>query len=188
MCLTTAPLFPGLFDHYAVAVKLHMWKASGPQVRDDGVLTTQELDKIVEMEGEREGPVYHCLSPKLMGYFYDKLKIGHMVILGAKSASPDIVVKVGNKEVIEFQMKSGRSKITHAQIQKEIQQSVIAQCPGCGYRSTFVVICASGITFDVSKKRIPPLPNMDLCIPTTSELEHFFGAEVMAQFKEQHAT
>ena len=50
------------------------------------------------------------LPPNLLGYFYDNLNIGTMVLYGDKSASCDLVVKVREKAVIEFQMKSGQVK------------------------------------------------------------------------------
>ena len=32
---------------YAVAVELHQWKTSGPQVRDDGILTYDNLARSI---------------------------------------------------------------------------------------------------------------------------------------------
>ena len=56
------------------------------------------------------------------------------------------ITKVKEKFIIEFQMKCGKQMLSTNQIQKELLKSVVYMCPDAGYKSLFVLLCASGIT------------------------------------------
>ena len=89
-----------------------------------------------------------------MGHFLDQLEIGTMVWNGAKSSICDVFTKVGKKFVIEFQLKSGKTKYTRKNVTDEAKKSVVFKCEHAGYKRIFVMICASGVKFDAIEEPV----------------------------------
>lgn len=81
-----------------------------------------------------------------MGDFCDRLEIGSMVVTGGKSVAADVIVKLNENTVIEFQCKSGIQRLTEPAIAAEVEKSMVCKCRSSGYRSIFVLVYASGVT------------------------------------------
>jgi hypothetical protein len=160
-------------------ITLHAWEGCGPKVSEYGELSDSQIKEIVESKGAKKFP--HNLKASKMELFYDLLEIGDIVRLAPKSASFDIVVKVATKHVIEFQFKSGKTKINADKFKKEIKKSVAYKCDD--YESLLVVLCASGVHVD-PKEYETDKSNIVVYVPTMKELEKFFGKRLLTVFKQ----
>ena len=125
-----------------------------------------------------------------MGHFLDQLEIGTMVWNGAKSSICDVFTKVGKKFVIEFQLKSGKTKYTRKNATDEAKKSVVFKCEHAGYKRIFVMICASGVKFDAIEEPVKMYDkngavseNIEVVIPTVEQLESFFNRSVLSEFQ-----
>ena len=118
-----------------------------------------------------------------MGYFCDNLKDGEMVLMGSKTSSCDVIAKVKEKFIIEFQMKSGKQMLSANEIQDEVLRSVVHMCPDAGYKSLFVLLCASGTTS--GRTVCSNNPNIKVYVPTVKQMESFFGPGLLRKFQEK---
>ena len=178
--------FPKLIPDSRIQCKfqhqLDFWENRGPVVNHNGLLTEEDIREMCNNRGKLNES--HNLEKSLMGYFCDNLKDGEMVLMGSNSSSCDVITKVKEKFIIEFQMKSGKQMLSASKIHKELSKSVVHMCPDAGYKSLFVLLCASGTT---SGKTDPPSfnPNIDLYVPTVERMKSFFGPELLRKFQEK---
>ena len=177
--------FPKLIPDSRIGCKfqhqLDFWENRGPVVKHNGWLTKEDIREMCNNRGKLNKS--HNLDKSLMGYFCDNLKDGEMVLMGSKTSSCDVITKVKEKFIIEFQMKSGKQRLSASKIHKELSKSVVRMCPNAGYKSLFVLLCASGTT-----SRTPVRsrnPNIDLYVPTVERMKSFFGPELLRKFQEK---
>ena len=139
--------FPKLIPDSHIGCKfqhqLDFWENRGP-VKHNGLLTMEDIREMCKNRGKMNKS--HNLEKSLMGYFCDNLKDGEMVLMGSKTSSCDVITKVKEKFIIEFQMKCGKQMLSASEIQNELLKSVVHMCPDAGYKSLFVLLCASGTT------------------------------------------
>ena len=177
--------FPKLIPDSRIQCKfqhqLDFWENRGPVVNHNGLLTKEDIREMCNNRGKLNES--HNLEKSLMGYFCDNLKDGEMVLMGSNSSSCDVITKVKEKFIIEFQMKSGKQMLSASKIHKELSKSVVHMCPDAGYKSLFVLLCASGTT---SGKTVPPScnPNIEVYVPTVEQMESFFGPGLLHKFQE----
>ena len=177
--------FPKLIPDSRIQCKfqhqLDFWENRGPVVEHNGLLTKEDIREMCNNRGKLNKS--HNLEKSLMGYFCDNLKDGEMVLMGSKTSSCDVITKVKEKFIIEFQMKSGKQMLSASKIHKELSKSVVHMCPDAGYKSLFVLLCASGTT---SGKTVPPScnPNIEVYVPTVEQMESFFGPGLLHKFQE----
>lgn len=167
-------LFPHLIPQELVSghVKLFQWENRGPIVKKGGALSQDEIKDVASSHNRVK--VKKLLPPSLLGFFYDQLEIGAMVIFGPKSSSCDIVIKLQEKLVVELEMKSGVSKKT---IEEELDKSVVTASPNYKYESIFICLCTGGTSSTKSLKR---RNNITFFFPTIQELEKFFGPSLLS--------
>ena len=170
--------FPWLIapEQFPHGVKLQFWKNRGPKVVDGGKLNKRSILDIVQSRGQNQH--HHHLSPDLMGYFYDKLELGTMLLTADMSASADFVVKIGAKEVIEFQVKKWGRKLTITLMDNEVQKSIVNKCPKAGYKSTFVFLC-SGYAETYESEN----DNITVVIATKDNVTKFFGQTFLSELE-----
>lgn len=151
----------------------HLYQSTkrGPKVNKKGILSVKEMN-IMRNEGVEFKKV---LPPILLGDFYDELELGEINLLGRQSSSCDLVVKIEHKLVLELQIKSGKQKLSRKEVEEEVSKSVVVVSPNSNYRSIFVLVCASGISFPIEEKPITPRNNISVYIPTVRNLEEYFG-------------
>ena len=126
--------------------------------------------------------IEHDMNWDDWGLFCDKLESGTMVKFAPKSSSCDAIVKVAKNCLIEFQFKSGKKKISRAVAKEEIEKSMVLHSKG--YKSLFVILCASGFAGEASSiSSLSPDHDIKVHIPTTMELEHFFGKKLLTKFQ-----
>lgn len=152
-------------------VNLYRSLARGPKVNEKGKLSRSEMQNRWKAGVEFR----KMLPPTLLGDFYDELRLGEMVMLAPESSSCDLVAKIERKLVVELQMKSGKQKLSHKDVEEEVIKSVVVLSPNSNYRSIFVLVCASGISFSLERKPITPRNNISVCIPTVRNLQEYFG-------------
>ena len=93
------------------------------------------------------------------------------------------------KSVIEFQMKSGKGKVSGTDVLTELKKSVVHQCPNSGYSSLFVFVSASGYNFDINDPQKLKIlrdaagPNMILHFVSVDALKLLFGESLMETFQ-----
>ena len=175
--------FPKLIPDSCIQCKfqhqLDFWENRGPVVKHNGLLTKEDIREMCNNRGKLNKS--HNLEKSLMGYFCDNLKDGEMVLMGSKTSSCDLIVKVKEKFIIEFQMKSGKQMLSANKIQDEVLKSVVRMCPNAGYKSLFVLLCASGTT---SGTPMPSNnPNIEVYVPTVQQMESFFGQRLLHKFQ-----
>ena len=175
--------FPKLIPDSRIKCKfqhqLDFWENRGPVVEHNGLLTKEDIREMCNNRGKLNKS--HNLEKSLMGYFCDNLKDGEMVLMGSKTSSCDVITKVKEKFIIEFQMKSGKQMLGASEIQKELSKSVVHMCPNAGYKSLFVLLCASGTTSGTPG--CPSDPNIDLYVPTVERMKSFFGPGLLHKFQ-----
>ena len=128
-------------------------------------------------------------DPSNLAVFCDKVNMGDMVVFGHLSDSADVIVKRKPKSVIEFQMKSGKGKVSDTDVLTELKKSVVHQCPNSGYSSLFVFVSASGYNFDINDpQKLETLsdaagPNMTLHFVSVDALKLLFGESLMKKLQ-----
>lgn len=162
-------LIPQEMIKSVILKSITQWERRGPVIKKEGKLTCSEIDSIVK--NRDIGRNTRQLKFTDFDYFCHKLSLGDLVIFGKKSASADIIIKIGDCQVVEIQCKAGKQQLTPNEVNVEVQKSVVSYSK-C-FRSIFVLIVPCGATkSSITNDRI------DVVIPS----ETFFGSKFFLEF------
>lgn len=158
--------------------KLNIWEKRGPVIQNTGQLSRDSIASIVRRRSIEES----CrLSRKDFGYFCDQLQVGDLVVTGQKSSAADVIVKAGEKFVIEIQIKTGE-QLSLRDVETEVNKSVVRDSPD--FESIFIVLIANGIKYEHNSDTSYGITNVNVFIPTTNEIKNFFhDDELFSEFK-----
>ena len=175
------------YDENDKYCELKLWPQRGPNAKNNGMLDPSSFAQIVK---DRGWEAYeHELDPSNLAAFCDKVNMGDMVVFGHLSDSADVIVKRKPKSVIEFQMKSGKGKVSDTDVLTELKKSVVHQCPNSGYSSLFVFVSASSFNFDINNPQKLKIlrdaagPNMTLHFVSVDALKLLFGESLMEKLQ-----
>jgi len=108
--------------------------------------------------------------------------------MGDRSRSDDVIFKCGDKTVIEVAVKNELGAFKVAQVQRELNKSVVSLCSSSAYTTCFVYARLFGVNetvvlhagnYDGKFKLVPPgqlhtlsvPPGMTLLIPSSANVE-----------------
>ena len=126
--------------------RLHLWEKRGPKVHRYGTLTDSDVKRAVSdrsfafMSGQ--------LKVSSFPYFLELLPVGDALVMGDKSSSADVIVKLSHQMVMEIQTKNTKdTQLNLRKLEAEMIKSVVFINLSSSLSTVFVYLSVN-LSFD----------------------------------------
>jgi hypothetical protein len=106
--------------------KFVRWENVGPISHPNGKLSAEKIAKGVSYRSFRQ--IRGNIKSTSVAYFLDLLPENDALCMGDRSSSADVIFKCGDKTVIEVAVKNELGAFKVAQVQRELNKSVVSLC------------------------------------------------------------
>ena len=176
--------------------KLNQWIGKGPQINPSGVLTVERIRANVRNRNFNS----RMVKPTDLGVLLESMAVGDAFVCHPKSASADVIAKLGAKVVTEWQCKLEQKKLVGGVLQAELDKSVVVTSPSSGFTSLFVYLKSEGLdtgrilhpgSYNVrfekcqehDKISFTVPANMILLMPCSESVHTFIGEKIFSDYR-----